>query len=148
MDALEQIGKMYHRNSVLQMWFWFPFRGGGKASHAAHMLPSDRRTNLLGLWQQTSRLYENTQVTVPMYKHTCQILCELNVFFFFVQLTSVPFLGKGVEIVGYGIRTKKSTVSSRLLLILICCSGFLVNIVSNREKKLDHWFSAHIKNPI
>ena len=101
MDALEQIGKMYHRNSVLQMWFWFSFRGG-KASHAAHILPSDRRTNLLGLWQQTSRLYENTQVTVPMYKHICQILCELN-----VQLTSVPFfLGKGDEIVGYGIKTK------------------------------------------
>ena len=37
-----------------------------------------------------------------MYKHICQILCELN-----VQLTSVPFfLGKGDEIVGYGIKTK------------------------------------------
>lgn len=40
------------------------------------MLPSGRRTNLLGRWQQTSWLYGNTQVLSVMLKRICQICLD------------------------------------------------------------------------
>lgn len=83
-DALEQMGKMYHRNSMLQIWFWF-FCAGESITCCTRAPKWTENQFVRPLTTDEAALWEHTDPISDVKTHLSESKCV------YVQLTSVFF---------------------------------------------------------
>lgn len=84
MDALEQMGKMYHRNSMLQIWFWF-FCAGESITCCTRAPKWTENQFVRPPTTDEAALWEHTDPISDVKTHLSESKCV------YVQLTSVVF---------------------------------------------------------